>query len=39
MKVWEEKALTGLAELGLITAQAQLDTVSQQAAADNWRNV
>ncbi len=36
MKVWEEKALTGLAELGLITAQAQLDTVSQQAAADNW---
>jgi len=36
MKVWEEKALTGLAELGLTTAEAQLDTVSQQAAAEEW---
>lgn len=36
MKVWEEKALTGLAELGLRTAEAQLDTVSQQAAAESW---
>jgi DNA replication protein DnaC len=36
MKVWEEKALTGLAELGLLTAQAQLDSVSQQAAAEDW---
>lgn len=36
MKVWEEKALTGLIELGLTTAAAQLDTVSQQAATESW---
>lgn len=36
MKVWEEKALTGLQELNLTTASNNLDTVSQQAAAENW---
>ena len=36
MKVFEEKASAGLAELGLTTAAAQLDTVSQQAAAESW---
>jgi len=36
MKVWEEKAVSGLVELGLTTAEAQLDTVSQQAAAESW---
>lgn len=36
MKVFEDKALTGLQELSLLTAAGNLDTVSQQAAAENW---
>lgn len=36
MKVFEDKALTGLQELSLQTAADNLDTVSQQAAAENW---
>ncbi len=34
--VMEERAITGLAELGLMTARLQLDTAAQQAAADGW---
>ena len=36
MKVWEERAVSGLQELSLNTASMNLDTVSQQAAAENW---
>lgn len=36
MNVYECKARDGLQELGLSVAHDQLDTVSQQAAADNW---
>jgi len=36
MKVFEEKALAGLEELKLNTAALDLDTVSQQAAAESW---
>jgi DNA replication protein DnaC len=35
-RLYEEKAACGLEELGLATAVAQLDQVSQQAAAENW---
>lgn len=35
-KVMEERAVQGLVELGLATAERHLDTVSQQAAAENW---
>lgn len=34
--VMEERAITGLAELGLTTAQLHLDQATQQAAAENW---
>lgn len=33
---YEEKAATGLEQLGLSTARAQLDSSAQQAAADHW---
>ena len=36
MKVWEEKASSGLAELKMETALGNLDTVSQEAAAKGW---
>jgi DNA replication protein DnaC len=36
MKVFEERALTGLEELKLMTAALDLDTVSQRAAAESW---
>lgn len=36
MKVFEERALAGLEELKLNTAALDLDTVSQQAAAEDW---
>lgn len=35
-RLYEEKAPYGLEELGLSTALAHLDQVSQQAAAENW---
>lgn len=35
-RVMEERAITGLAELGLVTARLHLDQVSQQAAAEQW---
>ena len=35
-QIYEAKARDGLRELGLEVAEAQLDTVSQQAAADQW---
>ena len=34
--VMEERAITALAELGLMTARLQLDTAAQQAAAQEW---
>lgn len=34
--VFEERAVTALCELGLMTARLQLDTTAQQAAAENW---
>jgi len=33
---YEQKAATGLQELGLSTAYAQLDSASQNAAANDW---
>lgn len=35
-RVMEERAITALAELGLVTARLHLDSVSQQAAAEEW---
>jgi DNA replication protein DnaC len=35
-RVMEERAITALAELGLVTARLHLDQVSQQAAAEEW---
>ena len=35
-KVMEERAVQALSELALATAERHLDTVSQQAAAENW---
>lgn len=35
-RVMEERAITALAELGLVTARLHLDAVSQQAAAEEW---
>ena len=35
-RVMEERAITALAELGLVTARLHLDQVSQQAAAESW---
>lgn len=35
-RVMEERAVTALAELGLVTARLHLDSVSQQAAAEEW---
>lgn len=35
-RVMEARALTALAELGLVTARLHLDSVSQQAAAEAW---
>lgn len=34
--VFEERAVTALCELGLMTARLQLDTTAQTAAAENW---
>lgn len=34
--VFEERAVTALCELGLMTARLQLDTAAQTAAAENW---
>lgn len=34
--LFEEKARTGLEALGLTSAQVQLDSIAQQAAAQNW---
>lgn len=34
--VMEERAITGLAELGLVTARLHLDAAAQQAAASSW---
>lgn len=35
-RVMEERAMTALAELGLVTARLHLDSVSQQAASEEW---
>ncbi len=35
-RVMEDRAITALAELGLVTARLHLDSVSQQAAAEEW---
>ncbi len=35
-RVMEERAITALAELGLVTARLHLDGVCQQAAAEEW---
>lgn len=35
-RVMEERAITALAELGLVTARLHFDSVSQQAAAEEW---
>lgn len=35
-KVMEDRAVQALAELGLTTAERHLDTVAQQAAAEDW---
>lgn len=35
-RVMEDRAITALAEIGLVTARLHLDSVSQQAAAEGW---